>query len=288
MIYTSSQDWKRSKAKRILLFGMSGLGKTHISSMLREQNNWFHYSIDYRIGTRYLGEKIVDNCKKVAMKTPFLADLLRSNSIYIASNITFDNLESLSTYLGKPGDISKGGIPLEEYQIRQSQHYKAEQAALIDTAHFINRAQTLYGYQNFICDSSGSICEVVDPWNENDPIMKTLSENLLMVWIKGTSSHTAELVQRFDKAPKPMYYQSDFLLKSWEGYQIETGLSPDKVDPNDFIRWTYSRAMAHRQPRYEQISNWGITVTNEELKKVTSPNMFEELIANALERKTNL
>ena len=134
MIYASSQDWKRSKAKRILLYGMSGLGKTHISAMLREQNNWFHYSIDYRIGTRYLGEHIVDNCKKVAMETPFLADLLRSNSIYIASNITFDNLEPLSTYLGKPGDISKGGIPLEEYQIRQSQHYKAEQAALVNDA----------------------------------------------------------------------------------------------------------------------------------------------------------
>jgi hypothetical protein len=288
MIYTDSQDWKRSTAKRILLFGMSGLGKTHISSLLRKQNNWFHYSIDYRIGTRYLGEHIVDNCKKEAMKTPFLADLLRSNSIYIASNITFDNLEPLSTYLGKPGDISKGGIPLKEYITRQTQHYTAERAALIDTADFINRAQTLYGYQNFICDSSGSICEVVDPWNENDSIMKALSENLLMVWIKGTDSHTAELIRRFDNAPKPMYYQSNFLLKSWEGYQIETGLSPDKINPNDFIRWTYSKAMAHRQPRYEQMSNWGITIKNEELKKITSPNMFEELIANALETKTNL
>ena len=40
---------------------MSGLGKTHVSNMLRRTGGWFHYSIDYRIGTRYMGEYIVDN-----------------------------------------------------------------------------------------------------------------------------------------------------------------------------------------------------------------------------------
>ena len=30
---------------------MSGLGKTYISNLLREDGDWFHYSIDYRIGT---------------------------------------------------------------------------------------------------------------------------------------------------------------------------------------------------------------------------------------------
>ncbi|MEN8895388.1 MAG: hypothetical protein ABF248_04775 [Yoonia sp.] len=29
--------------------------------MLRAQGDWFHYSIDDRIGTRYVGERIVDN-----------------------------------------------------------------------------------------------------------------------------------------------------------------------------------------------------------------------------------
>jgi hypothetical protein len=32
------------------------------------------------------------------------------------------------------------------------------------------------------------------------------------------------------------------------------------------------------------MSNWGIAIKNEDLKKVTSSNMFEELIANELER----
>jgi len=43
--------------------GMSGVGKTHISSMLRG-HDWFHFSGDYRIGTRYLDEPILDLIKQ--------------------------------------------------------------------------------------------------------------------------------------------------------------------------------------------------------------------------------
>ena len=63
MIYTSSKDWRDAKAKKVMLFGMSGLGKTHISEILRDHGDWFHYSVDYRIGTRYMGEHIADNFK---------------------------------------------------------------------------------------------------------------------------------------------------------------------------------------------------------------------------------
>ena len=81
-----------------------------------QRRDWFHYSVDYRIGTRYMGEHIVDNFKREAMRVPFLRDLLRSDSIYISSNITFENLEPLSTYLGKPGDPDKGGLSLRRVQ----------------------------------------------------------------------------------------------------------------------------------------------------------------------------
>ena len=285
MIYENGNVWKAAKHKKVLLFAMSGLGKTHVSSMLRNGGDWFHYSVDYRIGTRYMGEHIVDNFKKAAMSVPFLADLLRSDSISIASNISFENLAPLSTYLGKPGDVARGGIPFDFYCKRQDQHHAAEQAALLDTPAFIERAQNLYGYQNFVCDSGGSICEVVDPWDKTDHIMTALSENLLMVWIAGSEAHTAELVRRFDKSPKPMCYQPAFLLSSWEEYQSETGLSPDKVDPDDFIRWTYARALAHRQPRYVQMAQWGITLQTDDVKNIYSPEYFEDLVASALDAK---
>ena len=285
MIYENGNVWKAAKHKKVLLFAMSGLGKTHVSSMLRNGGDWFHYSVDYRIGTRYMGEHIVDNFKKAAMSVPFLADLLRSDSISIASNISFENLAPLSTYLGKPGDVARGGIPFDFYCKRQDQHYAAEQAALLDTPAFIERAQNLYGYQNFVCDSGGSICEVVDPWDKTDQVMTSLSENLLMVWIAGNEAHTSELVRRFDKSPKPMCYQPAFLLSSWEKYQSETGLSPDKVNPDDFIRWTYARALAHRQPRYVQMAQWGITLQTDDVKNIYSPEYFEDLVASALDAK---
>src|SRR5690606_35043578 len=113
--------------------------------------------------------------KREAMKVPFLAELLRSDSIYISSNITFDNLDPLSTYLGRPGSVDHGGLPLAEYQRRQEQHRVAEVAALLDLPYFIERAKDLYGYSDFIADTGGSLIEVVDPTNPDDPVIKTLT-----------------------------------------------------------------------------------------------------------------
>ena len=139
MLYQSAQDYRKAAHKQVLLFGMSGLGKTYLSNMMRG-SGWFHYSVDYRIGTRYMGEYIADNFKREAMKVPLLRELLMTDSVYIASNITFENLAPLSTYLGKPGDPGKGGLALGEYQRRQAQHAKAEVAAMLDSTRFIARA----------------------------------------------------------------------------------------------------------------------------------------------------
>ncbi|WP_166415621.1 ATPase [Cochlodiniinecator piscidefendens] len=286
MYYNNAQEWRNAPSKRVMLFAMSGLGKTHVSNILRETGDWFHYSVDYRIGTRYMGEHIVDNFKREAMKTPFLADLLRSDSIYIASNITFDNLSPLSTYLGKPGNADMGGVPFDEYIRRQAQHKVAELASLTDTGHFAERAQDIYGYDHFVCDSGGSICEVVDPDDKNDPVLKHLSENVLMVWIEGSDAHTQELVRRFDKAPKPMYYQPEFLIPKWKEYLSDNNLVEENVNPNAFVRWAYSQALAHRQPRYKAMAdNWGITVKAEDVAKVKTHEDFTDLIAVALEAR---
>ena len=284
MIYKDGEAWRQSASKRVVLFGMSGLGKTYLASMLRDAGEWFHYSVDYRIGTRYMGEYIADNFKREAMKVPFLRELLLSDSVYIASNITFNNLAPLSTYLGKPGNPSRGGLPFDEYCLRQNQHRRAEIAALLDTPYFMNRARDIYGLANFVCDSGGSICEVVDPEDPEDPVLTALSHDLLLVWIKGSEAHTAELVRRFDRAPKPMYYQPEFLERAWIGYRVEKGANEDEVNPDDFIRWTYARALAHRQPRYEAMARRGVTVTAEEVAGVKSPADFTDLIARAIDR----
>ena len=219
------------------------------------------------------------------MQAPFLRDLLLSDSIYIGSNITFNNLTPLSTYLGKPGDPDKGGLPFDEYRKRQAQHEAAEIEALLDTEHFAQRATSLYGYANFVCDSGGSICEVVDPWNENDPVLNALTDTALLVWIKGGEEHAQELIRRFDRAPKPMYYQGEFLENAWAAYREETGEAEDEVDPDAFVRYTYARALAHRQPRYAQMAKRGVTVTADEVSRLADEEGFVALIAKALEAR---
>jgi hypothetical protein len=282
MLYSSAAEWRAAPRKSVLVYGMSGLGKTHMSNLLRSGGGWFHYSIDYRIGTRYMGEYIADNAKAEAMKVPFLHDLLMSDSIYIGSNITFDNLSPVATYLGKPGNPDKGGLPMEEYRRRQQQFQQAEIAALYDTSHFAARAEALYGYPHFICDTGGSICEWVDPGNPDDPLMKELSSHCLMIWIKGDAAHTQELIRRFDRAPKPMAYQPEFLTTVWEAYLKENGCSEAAVDPDDFIRFTYAKALAHRQPRYEAMARWGITVTADQVAGLRTQDDFDDLVASCL------
>lgn len=287
MIYSSADDWSATSNKRVLLYGMSGLGKTYLSNLLRDQGDWFHYSIDYRIGTRYLGERIADNAKMHAMKVPFLRDLLMSDSIYIGSNITFNNLAPVSSWLGKPGDPAKGGMPIAEYYKRQGLFRDAEIAALRDTGYFIERSEALYGYPHFVCDTGGSICEWTDGNDPGDPLLQTLSEQCLLVWIKGNEAHTQELIRRFDKAPKPMAYQPEFLEASWDEYIKENNISEGAVDPDAFIRWTYARALAHREPRYEAMAKWGVSVTADEVSEVKSADDFDALIARALARRDN-
>lgn len=286
MIYESGAEYTSAPRRAVALVGMSGLGKTSIARMLRRQGGWFHYSVDYRIGTRYMGEHIADNFKRAAMQVPFLRELLLTDSVHISSNLTFENLAPLSTYLGKPGDPAKGGIPFEEYVRRQRQHRDAEVAAMLDTVHFMRRAEELYGYGSFLCDTSGSICEVVDPDNRDDPVLSALSRELLFVQIRGTEADAEELARRFDRDPKPMYYPERFLRETWEAYRAEHAVAEDRVDPDDFIRWGFRRLMSHRLPRYDAIArNWGAAVTSEAIAAVKAPEEFDRLIADALDAR---
>ena len=284
MLYQNAQDWLNAPHKRVLFFGMSGLGKTYLSTMLREQGDWFHYSIDYRIGTRYMNEFITDNLKIEAMKVPFLRELLLSDSIRIAPKIRFDHLTPVATYLGKPGAPAKGGVPIEEYRRRQDQFRTAEIAALMDTGHFIDRAENIYGYPHFICDSGGSICEWIDPaLCENDPLIAELSQHCLLVWLRGDEAHTQRLVERFDRAPKPMAYQPEFLARVWEDYLLKNSLKADDVEPDDFIRWTYAQALAHRQPLYEHMARYGVSLCAHEVAAIKTPDDFTAMIATAID-----
>ena len=286
MLFKSADEFIQSPRRAVTVFGMAGVGKTRLASMLRA-SNWFHYSADYRIGTRYMGEAIVDNFKREAMKVPFLAELLRSDSIYISSNITFDNLDPLSTYLGTPGNPEAGGLPLHEYQRRQEQHRVAEIAALLDVPHFIERAHALYGYNDFIADTGGSLIEVIDPTDPADPVVSTLAASTALLYIRGTDKDAAELVRRFKQNPKPMYYRPHFLVEKWAEYKALNGITEDRdVDPAGFGAWGFEALLHDRLPRYQQLADHhGYVVEASDLAMVRDGQGFVDLMAAAIEQR---
>jgi hypothetical protein len=285
MRFKSGKDFLSLPSKSVTVLGMSGVGKTTLAALL-QQESWFQYSVDYRIGTKYMDEAISDNFKREAMKVPFLSDLLRKDSIYIRSNITFDNLAPLSTYLGKPGNEAKGGITFAEYKKRQHQHREAEIHSLLDVPFFMERAHDIYGYRNFICDSGGSLCEVVDPDNANDPVLKCLADNTLLLYIEGTPEHTKMLVERFRKNPKPMYYQPAFLEAKWAEYKKLNSIKNDNdVDPDGFAVWGFEQLLHHRMPLYRKIAqNFGYQIPMSAVPQVKSEADFAALVARTIDQ----
>lgn len=259
---------------------MSGVGKTRLSCLLR-QADWFHYSGDYRIGTRYLGEPILDNIKLQAMQVPFLRDLLRSDSISIHNNITIDHLKPVSSYLGKLGNPELGGLSLAEYKHRQRQHLIAEIAAMKDVPEFIGKAQSIYGYENFINDAGGSVCELDD-----QSVLDVLAEHTLIVYIKASARDEEVLIERARSAPKPLFYREAFLDQLLADYMEEKGLFfPSQIEPDDFVRWSFPRLFYSRIPRYEAIANqYGYTITTDELADVNDAADFMVLLEESVRR----
>ncbi len=274
----SAEQFKCWNHKRITLLGMSGVGKTTLASKLPKKD-WFHYSGDYRIGTKYLEEPIMDNIKRQAMEIPFLRDLLRSDSIYIRSNITIDNLAAVSTFLGKLGNPVGGGLSLAEFKRRQHLHHRAEIAAMRDVPDFIHKAEAIYGYRHFINDAGGSVCELDDP-----ETLEILAGHTLIIYIRTTQELESMLIERARNDPKPLYYREAFLHEQLDIYLQEKNYqSVDDIPPDDFVTWVFPRLFRSRLPRYQAIADtYGYTVDAAQIGQVGNEAEFMELIANAL------
>ncbi len=271
-------DWK---SKRITLLAMSGAGKTTLANKLPKQK-WFHYSADYRIGTKYLSEPILDNIKRQAMDVPFLKQLLLSDSIYIHNNITVDNLAPVSSFLGKLGNPELGGIPLTEFKRRQALHYQAEVAALLDVPEFIHKAEDIYGYSHFLNDVGGSVCELDQP-----TVIETLAQHTLIIYIKIPESLEQTIIQRAKTNPKPLYYREKFLDEKLTEYMADHNYNdPSQIIPDEFVSWVFPHLFQARLPRYQAIADqYGYTIDANSMATVKTENDFIQLIAHAIEHQ---
>ncbi|MEM7206313.1 MAG: ATPase [Pseudomonadota bacterium] len=264
--------------KAITLLGMSGVGKTTIARKV-SSDHWFHYSGDYRIGTKYLSEPIIDDIKKQAMQVDCLRRLLRSDSIYIASNITTENLAPLSNFVGKIGREDKGGLSLDEFKKRQRMHLEAEISAMRDIVPFIEKAHDIYQYPHFINDAGGSVCELDHP-----PTIALLAQHTLMIYIEADADREQDMIQSQLDNPKPLYYHATFFDQQLAIYLSENSLdSASAIEPDDFVRWIFPRLIAARKPRYEAIvQQYGYTVTAKDVGTVRDEQDFHTLITQAL------
>jgi hypothetical protein len=278
----SVEQFRQWENKKITLVGMSGVGKTYISSMLRSAQ-WFHYSGDYRIGTRYLDESILDMIKSKAMEVPFLNELLRNDWIYIRNNIKVSDLGPVLSFVGKLGNPTLGGVELEDFQRRQDLYRQAEVAAMHDVPGFIEKAHNIYGYKHFVNDVGGSLCELDDP-----AVMDVIDENTLILYIQVTNEEEEQkLISRAQSAPKPLYYRPEFLLEQLDIYLAENNLEfAAQMDPDEFTRWVFPRLFHSRVPRYEEIAKRGYTVTSQEVSAVKNEADFLTLIETAIARQS--
>jgi len=267
--------------KAITLLGMSGVGKTHLANKL-PKTSWFHYSGDYRIGTKYLAEPILDNVKRQAMQVDFLRDLLRSDSIYIANNISVHNLEPVSTFLGKIGRADMGGLSLEDFKRRQRLHLQAESAAMKDVGEFIEKAYQIYGYDHFLNDAGGSICEL--PQGE---ALQVLQDKTLILYLRADPEMEEDLIRRAVSDPKPLYYRESFLDARLAEYLQKEGLgSTEEIEPDRFVKWIFPELLKHRRPLYQSLADQhGYTIDAREIDRLKDESDFLELIAEAITRK---
>ncbi len=278
MKFNSAAQFKSQTNYVITLMGMSGVGKTHWGRLLADED-WFHYSVDYRIGTRYLVENILDELKILMMRDPSLKQLLLSDSIYLAHNLTVDNLALLSQFIGKFGNPQQGGLPANDFLHKQRLYHQAEITAQQDFTDFVDKARHIYSYPHFLNDTTGSLCEIADIDNPNCAVMQNIARHSLLIYLKTSEEDEQLILQRQLKSPKPMSYNVDLFEKL-------RGKLGDDVHPDDFLRVIFPLTLEYRKARYQTLAdNYGYSIDVKHLQHVKNSQDFIDLIAETIDNQ---
>lgn len=240
--------------------GMSGVGKTYLSTMLAGQG-WYHYSCDLQIGTRYLGEEVI-------------AMLSAQRGAPVENKITAGDLSMLSEYVGRLGNPALGGLELGEFKRRQQQYIAAECQSLRDLQGVV-RAAHQDGYVSVVNDSTGSMCEIDD-----QTLLDSIDENSLIVYIKASAEEEKQVLKRAQDYPKPLFYSperfDDWLDEYLASHQLNSAL---EIVPDEFSRWVFPRLFENRLPKYQRIADrYGVTIPSEAFRGVSSEAAFLDVI----------
>lgn len=250
----SRKDFLRAPVKAITLLGMSGVGKTHFSTML-EQSGWVRYSCDYEIGNVYLKDRL-----GAILDCP-------------------DDIGALSAFIGKIGDPEKGGLPYETFLERQKFYYDAECQAIgaaIEKCEELSKSAK----QNFVHDSTGSLCEIMD-----SPLIARLGQASLFVYFKAGDEAEKQVLERAQIYPKPLFFPPLFFPVWVEEFMREQHVEEiNKIDPDAFSRWVFPKLFYSRLPKYQKLADaYGITIPCSDLYNVRDEQDFIALIARGLD-----
>lgn len=271
MRYSTPKEFLADKAKSLLVFGMSGVGKSYVSSVLSDTKRWHAHSIDVRIAE--------------LLEKQILGDYSTDDQESIRARINQGDISVLVEFLGKPGDTAKGGVLFRKYMERLKSHAAAEYLALVEAPRVFDDLKELHKNElSFICDTGGSICEVLDPLKDH-LLLSAMSRRMQFVYIYADEEYDDVLLERFRRDPKPMYYAPDFLTEIWSNYTSELQVSGSKVDPDQFSVWGFSQLLKRRRPLYELFARrWGVKVLAHEVAEVRDEKDFIDLVASAIER----
>lgn len=236
--------------KAVTLLGMSGSGKTYISSMLA-QSGWSHYSCDYEIGTTFL-----------------------KDDLSAFGGVTHDDIRALSVFLGKLGDEQQGGYPLDLFLQRQNAYYEAELSALRCVSDVLDDREA-----DFVHDSTGSLCEILD-----DGLIADLGAKTLFVYLQHDEEGEREVLKRAQEYPKPLFFPPN-LFEGWlREYLKEKSLSGvSDIVPDDFSRWVFPRLFESRKPKYQALADrYGVSIYSGKFAGVSNSDDIINLIAEAL------
>ncbi|MDR3490292.1 MAG: hypothetical protein P4M05_36155 [Bradyrhizobium sp.] len=282
MRFETGKQFLAEPHKRLTLMGMSNIGKTTLAASM-PASNWFHYSVDYRLATAYLKEAMVDVIKTHMMTLPYLSMHLREDLMSVDLNVGFGRLGMVSHYLGKLGNPYAGGLLVDEFNRRQERHRRAEIAAVGDIPTFIARGFEIYGYDHFINDASGSLCELINLDDDDDPVLRSVIDHTVLIYLKADAEQEAALIDRAVRHPKPLYFRPEFLDLELQAYLVAQGSSStSEIDPDEFVKWVFVRLLEARRPRYEHIARYGYTI---EARNVAGANEtgFLHLIAKVID-----
>lgn len=227
----------RHNGKNVALMGLSGVGKTRATNKLREVRG-------ERIKTYSVDEAIWTG--RSALREDFERWAGEVNR-YIG-NVAANSLAVTADYLGMLGDPAQGGLPESEFRRRQALHAEAERSAVLQVNNVVKRPG------DWVIDLSGSFCEVVQPWQPDDQVLRAIERHCRSLLIEATPEHLVKLYKKQQSNPKPLYYRPEFLDKHipdmLDFYNVGNveALAPSAV--SDFL---YPKLMQERMARYAAI-----------------------------------